>query len=231
MNERRRFILPEYEKSERIRHLLNAFEEGMNSPNIIGYHGTSIETIKYITEYGILPGSEVNKLSTSKEGCPEFSIYYLKSSKKDAVIFETSGKFYNDKLLKGAADYAEIIATEHYFMSQLGMNLNTNKRITFVDIEEHTKYREQFMKKHNFSKTQIDVAIKATLKAKPKGVILGISRNALREYSWTETDEGGELAEVVIKIPKGFIYKNIADIEPQGQAEYNYFTELQNRIS
>lgn len=217
------------EKTERIQFLVEAFEDGLNSPDIIGYHGTSIQTIEHIIKFGKLPGSENSKLSTSKEGVAEFSIFYLGSEQKDKVYSGLGKKFHkNDKLLGAAASYASTIAERHYFAEQLGLPAGT--MVSFLDANIlREDYIPELIERFGVTKEQIYKAINATMNENPQGVVLGISSATLKNYEWLETTEGGEFAEVVIKIPEGFSYKQIAGIEPQGQGEYDYFTKLQEQ--
>lgn len=222
------------ERKERKEFLVKKFEEGLDDPNIIGYHGTSIQTVKYIEEFGGLPGSENSRLSTSTEGVPELSIFYLNSEHKDKVKFRIMKQYHkNDELLAAASSYASTIAERHYFYEQLGIPLDSQiwpGDLMYSYSSNDYEELDEIAKKYHITREYIIQALKNTKKADPQGVVLGILPSALENHEWLETTEGGELAEIVVKIPEGFSYKFIGGIEPQGQTEYEYFTKLQSQI-
>jgi len=171
--------------------------------SILGFHGTSIEAIRYLAEHGKMPVT----------GCYDIEFH----------IADASGVNYDTGPYGEAKKYAEI----HVFRNQLIRDLNKLTKLTRERLRDVMIFCEddwypfdydfwQFLKESlKMSEYEFMKYIKKLRRNNNhKGVVLAIrnSISELKPYAGCEED-------FVVSVPEGLPLQYICGIEPQGKYE------------
>ncbi len=214
------------EKNKRMQFLSNGFSQGLNDPNIIAYHGCTLDTIQYLLEHGKMPGATRNRLATTKEGNPEISVFPISAT----TDYEARVGFGGDTALEGASSYAGASAEIVTFSRSLGLdphaNAETMARIV-PDMENEQIISELNRVGRQVTVAEIEKARKITKSSKNGGVVIGISKEAFERYKHRSATSRGEKGEELIEVPDGLPIQYIVGIEPMGNTEYQFFENLQ----
>ena len=213
--------------------LLEAFETGLDDKESIGYHGTSLESIKMLLDKGILPGSSGDE-DTVDYGKGALFLFPRKSVFPE---YYATGEFSDENALEYARDYAEFLGRYHYIANSLGLDLdktedrNVGKSLARRDsgipgdAEEAKETVEVLVSKKGMSREKINAVLDKSKSR--KGVIITFSKNTLDDYKTVKGDDTSHIQDIALICPKGLEYKYISGIEPLGQEEWDFFEKLQ----
>ena len=218
------------EKQEKIKRVIQLFEAGLDSPDCIGYHGTSLEAMDFLIEHGHLPGGGYDKGSTTDIPDGEKYLYFF-PKKSEFSKHELADSFLEDEeILEETKGYSQGIAGSHYLLKKLGLNID-DQDLEFkarcltgrIPIDAEEEY--QHFIGLGINEKVLDKTIEEAKKR--RGVILVLSKKVLESHVISNGDEeGGDLR---ILIPEGLTLEFLSGIEPVGQEEYRYFATLQKQ--
>ncbi|MEA3464360.1 MAG: hypothetical protein U9R14_04815 [Patescibacteria group bacterium] len=183
------------------------FETGLNSEDIHGWHGTSIEAILYLAKHGRLPVS----------GLYEDTLYY---APKESLSIKAQDH---------ASMYANDLAKEYFVLNQLPFEVKN--RELFSGIFDHENYDDETRKlveddlkkfiaeeviPNNFDENTFRNLVREANKR--KGVIISLSERITQDYE----EHGGDdmdLEDMSIQTKKGLPIQYITGIVPLGLTE------------
>ncbi len=216
----------ETQEQERREYVKKCFAEGLNNPDIIAYHGCDLETIRYVIKHGVVPGATRSQTSFSQHGVPELSVFPVASKK---INYEPKPGFSDDLAFSGVESYAAASAEQHMFEKALGLDYFSNSKehpLVNVMMDDDDIIKEVRKMGKMVTLKQVREARNHAVTSKSRGVIIGISKQAFLDFGNYDTSEGGEEDEKVLVLPQGLGYRYIVGIEPMGQIEYNFFSDL-----
>lgn len=216
------------EESKRIEFLIHLFENGLNSENIIAYHGTSIQAIDQIIRGGVLRGSRYDdKYSDPKGHLYVFpTLDYLKQySPEYKIAFPEE----YSKLEERAGGYAGDRAREYYLAEKLGIDMVSESGRDDLDEILFAGLTSELRQKY-FAGGQLSEPEKLFKEMETrKGVVLGLHKDLLEKYQikhdGKQQDDGW-----YIDVKNGLDYKLLCGIEPLGQVEWDFFTDLKKKL-
>ncbi len=231
--------LNENEIKEREKKIADLFEQGLDSPDIMAYHGTSLEAINELIKTGYLPTGKI-----------EGGIDYLYFFRLDKPVPESwlDGETEKEHIQRRIEMYARDLAFEASLCRTLGLDFSKDKQ--FLDAMGSVAFqhqirveigRDELKEEHLRNSSHFDAiieylnrfgfpAIKAAFDESfgREGVIIGINSEILKndpQSAYDELDDEGWRAN----LPKGLPLEYISGIEPIGQPEYGYFEALQEK--
>jgi|GEM_PF-3126626 len=210
------------EQIERIKFLVQNFEQGLDSPDIIGYHGASLEVIKDIVKSGKLKGvvSFSPKMKVQER---TLSIYKKDAEFSDKTFVKHHGK---DEALNQVVTYATTISLRHQVLQAAGLPLDDKHYLDVINDEE---LQMEMVKNGLINKNILHEIL--TRYFNTSGVVIGIHKDALADFTYYEGNLVDEENEIQFLCPEGIDIKYIVGIEPESEREWNYFENLQNRFS
>lgn len=228
------------EMQERAAQIARFFEIGLNNEeNTGGYHGTSIEAVMHLIEYGVLPGARTT--DSPDTDVETGNLHFFPQPNKVEELFPGWERLDPEAAIRekrGPATYAYLTARLHYFLARSGLGLDCNNKVirSYADIIYERAYPSGIIIEKEDELLSVCESLGVprerakqllTESVKRKGVVLMFASNVLTtEYSPELDDEGDELA-LKIHVPNGLPLKDIAGIEPMGQEEYNFLERIQ----
>lgn len=186
----------------RERQVIKLWENDLLTPDCVGYHCTSLETIQYMIATGVIPGhteTDYDDLALTQKG----DVYFLPRMEtfpftrlpqllnKDRIQPEW-GEFALTESVETAID----VAMGHRFCSYLGLDLATYSFWAEIYAREYggnKKTTDYWKAKKAFADLQlrqghIVEAVKAARKR--RGIVIGLTNDALNKFPLSEGDEG-----------------------------------------
>lgn len=229
------------ERIKREEKLAALFEQGLDSPDIIALHGTSLEALSELIKSGRLPS-----------GKTEGGVGYLYFFRLDVPVPEDflNGETPEENIQGGVKMYAKDLAYEASLCRILGLDFNEDRE--FLEMLERIRSQhelrsiagrgEELVEAHllNGSKHQDIIAgyiekygfpaIKSAFgeSIERKGIIIGLNKEILNhnpQSAYQELDDEGWR----INLPEGIPLEYISGLEPIGQPEYDFFIALQEK--
>lgn len=210
------------------KYLLKAFRKGLHTDGL-GYHGTSLESIKYTLEKGHLPGMAQPELNY-----PAGTIFFFPSESGYPELYKDS-KYSEINTLEYTKDYADFIAKYHYIAQTLGLDL---KQENSRDIAKALA-RENSLDSQSLDEAEeaVDLLIERgfnpeTVRAtqhqarERKGIILCFDKKALREYENVPGDDNSHIQDQALVCPDGLKPEYISGLYPLSQEEKDFFEQL-----
>ena len=125
---------------ERIKHIVQLFETGLDSEDCVGYHGTSLESMEYIVNNGVLLGR-------------------LYGASREIYFFPFKSKFQNHPLrdtfpdehdvIERTSQYAGQNAESHYLIRLLDLDIeNAKDYVESLMLSEGDYFMDEILKKH-----------------------------------------------------------------------------------
>ncbi len=209
------------EQRENSRHILDAIDAGIADCNlIIGYHGTSIESLTYAIQRGCLPGgTRPNTINLGR-------LYF-------APLSKFTSREQSEDPLDAAKIYAELNAQKHGIANLLGLNLLSNEdvndlyRLRDDGFDPSTYFVEKYFKDHPNPWNEANRLISEALKR--RGVVIGLKTETLTDFQVGDGDDE-EVADLYLCTPNGLPIKYIHGIQVLGFYEEKYFQELRTTI-
>lgn len=221
----------------RMRRLVELFKIGLKNPtNMIGYHATSIESMQYLIATGHLPGSQAEELPNVHDERPmkKGDLYFYPRRFQFPDYDPNVSKYFLDEshVIVAVADYAQRIASVHYFLTKLNLDLenqdyNNGARelLSGMFRSEIREFRE-LLYALGVTDVEIDLAVKEARER--KGVILGLSKSLLKKYKVKDGDAGA--GDLRINFPSGMDYNYISGIESFGKQERAFFQNMKDNL-
>ena len=229
-------------EAERERKIADLFEQGLDSPDIMAYHGTSLEAINELIKTGKLPS-----------GKTDGGIGYLYFFRLDHPVPKEwlNGETEQENIMGGAKMYAKDLAHETSMCRILGLDINQDhdflsamERIFWqyqnrINVGRSSELEEKYLRENDENDIlakYIDQygfpAIKAAFDEsfQRQGIIIGINQKILAhdvQSAYEELNDEGWRAN----LPDGLPLEYISGLEPVGQPEYEYFEALQEKYS
>ena len=215
----------ESERSKRVDYLLRIFELGLDSNDIIGYHGTSLEVVKEMIDTGKIKGGYGGHFENEIGILPKQLSIFLKNAKVK-LVSDVEGHL-DDPSLRAAAGYAKVNAVHHRAMVALGYSLDDRGKYSLVGDEN---LQDDLLIAGKLTKKEIRVIRNTYTKArKMHGVVFGLHKDALTDFDLRPVKESDEKGERIIVCPNGIDLRYLIGLEPEGQEEWNYFVKLQKQ--
>ena len=207
---------------ERIKHIVQLFETGLDSEDCVGYRGTSLESMEYIVNNGVLLGR-------------------LYGASREIYFFPFKSKFQNHPLrdtfpdehdvIERTSQYAGQNAESHYLIRLLDLDIeNAKDYVESLMLSEGDYFMDEILKKHPKLGFRRSNLLKIIHEAeKRKGFILGLNSKVLQSFKIMGSCDIKE-GDLKIVCPNGLPYKYLSGIEPLGQEEWDYLVKIQNSI-
>jgi len=210
----------------------NAFENGLDSEAIIGYHGTSLDILKRILITSKQPGTQDESEGSAIHKCTRKGDIFLFPIKDRSYVSGFRGIYDDKQAFDEAKSYARDIATEHNFASQLdlelysrdlGLRYNGEPLDVLFFIQGHIFDEDQermldFLHSKGLTDEKITKLI-AECKER-KGVVLGYSKKVLDNGSPLPGNDGFDIRVQNVGI------ESIVGIEPIDQESYDFLDSL-----
>ncbi len=246
------------EQRQRIGFLSELLKQDLSSPNVAGFHGTSIEAVREVIKTGRLPGAgESRQLGNRKMLPGDISIYPNLTTLPGNLRAWYAPHADQEKMLRGVGVYAAMIAQHHSMAKALGLPLSDRRLADYAVFEDWTEQEERLLVSgpnspeddelfEDFSEQAkaFGVAVPALLSAMKqatgrKGVILGIGKAALEKFKIEQGDdfmfsgiiekESG-FGDLVIKTGGGLDYKDFAGFRILGAKETQDWANLSKNL-
>jgi hypothetical protein len=216
--------------------VVKLFENGLDSTDeIIGYHGTSLETLQTILKEGVLPGAMLQS-DTSYPYDPKDSLFFFPVKEKFQDHYLAHKFQDHNEAAKAVEIYSKLLAGAHYILSELGIgtknweevNLAKSLIIGFPGYTEDEELEAlEFFSKNGVTKEQlIKIAEQGTER---KGVVLGLKKSILEIYSPTNYNQ--RAPDLSIVVTGGLSLEHLAGIDPLGQQEWDFLVDLQKAVA
>jgi hypothetical protein len=211
-----------------INHLSQVFSQGINhdDPKILGYHGTSLQTLMFAAKNGYLPvtsGSEKHKGGTHDQAFTsygkDYSLYGIhlvpNPNNKDVkeMLFKRT---LETKPYKQAQEWAKWAKGFHSQFEKYGLDINNPEHHRIAMDLEAKPNKEEVVKQHKLPKPLQNFTHGA--------VVLAISDEVMHNFQVNMGADGDDLNIITKKLPIQFII----GIEPQDDETYNYLDNLLN---
>lgn len=219
---------PEMQQQERRRILAAEFGDGLDLDACVGVHGTSLEAVRYLLAHGHLPGT-TTPMGISR-GMKDLSFFPVRRHFEDKEGFEDIQS--DEKILKGAREYASLIAAKHYILDMLGLDIGNEENMSvasvLADLETHP---EEMRKTREFLKTRglrlENLEPLRTRAQERQGVIFGLHPDILEQFPILPGDP--DECDRRIHCPDGFGIQLIKGMEPIGEDEFEYLEHIQDQ--
>ncbi len=209
---------PETLRAERKKIIVELAAKDLNSPDIIAYHGLSIETLEYLINQGCLPGDTVNS-----------------DPKNIGNLFFFPRETQNP--IERAASVAGIIAQHHHASSKLELPIdNPDYHELLTGLWGNTfkpEDKEKFIQsdwvtglKKIFEKTKKteDELFDALLEAQDyRGFVVGLNKKTLTDF---KKNPGDSPEDFYINCPFGLDIKYLSALRPLGKKEQEFIESL-----
>lgn len=183
------------------------------SDKCLGYHGTSFQTLKYLVQHGTLPGFTDPQAGALTQNIQTGDLFYF-----PCLEATNENPFYE------ASQYAHLIASSHFLLEKLGLNLGDRKLnaltgsvIDFgskADIEE---LKRIITKDANFKKL--------TKMAKlQKGFVLELDKRIKNFYKLVDCSKNDDGWKIVTK--SGLPISYVKAVIPLGNLERKLLSKL-----
>ena len=204
------------DQTDNKRRMYNAFSQGLDSFEIVAYHGTSLQALKRV----IKTGRQVNDNCTYRQG--DIFVYPISARAKLPFEREICDEA---EVLEGAKSYAENTARDHYLAEVLGIDLSVPTQVRGIfegNIEDlRTSLHKITGKSYGWNE-----AVRLYEKIKQKrGIVLGYSQRIFeRGEPMPDPEEGMEMSVRVLHVD----IESIIGIEPLDQESYDFLTSLES---
>lgn len=226
---------------EREQRVARLFEEGLDAPDIIALHGSSLEAIQELIQTGRMPTGKT-------DGCIGY-IYVFRLDQPVPEVF-LAGETQEENIMGGARMYAGGLSFEASLVKSLqldymrdssfleamddirfryGLKISTNSSVDLTEeflfnSPQYDEVLRQYIQKYGFEK--IKTAFHEAFAR--KGIIIGLNQKVLElnpQSAYEEfNDEGWR-----INLPNGLSLDYISGLEPVGQIEYDYLENIQRK--
>ncbi len=214
------------------RELVRLYQNGIETDDCIGYHGTSLESILSLRQTGSLLG----KTTPTHTPDSEFGDLHI-----FPIIFELldglgepdpKPKDWSREIVEEmASGYATDNARDHCFLGSLGLDINNEQYSNDVlDVSTENSFNydnpvflevvKTFLNL-GLSNTDIDRYLKRA--SRRKGIVMGISINILEHFNLKLDPEEYAFR---INVPLGLDYRFISGLKPVGPIEIAWFEHL-----
>lgn len=190
--------------------VVRLFETGLNSPDIMGFHGTSIEAVLHLSKHGVLPPGFVS---------PNF--YFAPIT--DAQSFEQAHQH--------ASDYARWSGWVQFILPHLLPYLPENTDPWIIKDLGHNPKGIYDLIGGKLPAKEVDrLCDEADQRG---GVVLALSKNLAKDYIIKDSPDADPVGqpELIVEEKNGLPIKHVVGIEPQGDYEWRVLEELQERSS
>lgn len=213
---------------------MKAFEAGLDSPELVALHATSLEAVDRTLRTGKLPsGLKSSDPKQDTEG------YIYLWPLRDRLSGHPSNSLFFERIeaLRLATEHAQARAYNRAFATRLGLDLSDPEVYDGVET-----YRQQKNNLHWFYDRGVDpsdLQEAHELARNSSGVVLGVSANAIEAFevfdgdieiigpSQDIYDDPLGTYDIKLKTPDGLPAEFIVGIEPLGDREFNYLETLQ----
>ena len=222
MQEDPQIKLSDPEITKRENHLIDIFDLGLDGEDVIGYHGTSLESIEYLIENGHLPGATEDIILRRGD-------LYFYPRKKMFQEHHLAHTFFDSEAIEKTEEFASIIAQEHYLMKHLGLDMNDQsmrrlaKGMLLFDMEQEEAYEE--LGKMGFSPEQLDEALEQA--EERSGIVLALDKKILQHFNPEDGDENE--GDLKINCPDGLDYSYFSGLKPISDQEWDFFENLRKK--
>jgi len=217
---------------ENRRRIYEAFSAGLNSSEIVAYHGTSIQALKRVMETGWQDSDDVR-------GRKNFPYHYRIG---DIFVYPIDGRavlpfrmemFTDEKAQEEAGKYAQDIARDHWLGENLGIDPFQARNDLFsgelIDDGDINFLRRVALAAtgREYSWTE---ACRLYEKIKTKyGLVVGYSQKILDDGEPLQVREGEGPEKHAVRV-KNVDISSLVGIEPLDQESYDYFSSLEAEL-
>lgn len=210
--------------------IYNLSKAELITPDCVAYHGTSIEAIEYMLEFGFIPGYASENYD--ELGLPQYGDIYFGPRENVSwdEIPSTKGLSLNgtDLEIQSIGAIAGGVARGHRFCKLLGLPISMYGFFAEMLVEEFGNsnvFAQDARREINPIGIPEERIEQAVIDAKQrKGVIVGLHRNALKVFPFSIGDSGDD-----IRISRGLTRLTpdyLTVIQPLGEEEKQFFAEM-----
>lgn len=188
-------------------------------PNILGYHGTSIQTIRVLIERGHLPVAKGLMKVFGNVKDKEYGIHV--SPNMENRIVKTL-EFRNPQWYepyKDAMAFAKLISKRHGFFDRYGMDMDRASHHRAADDMMMAPYISGRKKEDILKRLKIDPNPRDAIEA---GVVLAISDRVAEKFRIVVGGDGNDVNIVTDALPIEYIL----GMDPADDAAYNWLDSL-----
>lgn len=219
--------------------LHTAFERGLDSEEIVAYHGTSLQVLEIIMKTGIQPGTTYHH---------EAEQIHLSVRESDVFVYPIEGRtrlqahlgnHIEKTALWHVKSSAEDVASAHYFFTRVSMGILSLDDLCHRDpaissyLELHSLYTVgkgwkqqdervqpmlQFLSKKGYTQEGVDQIV--TEARKRKGIIIGYGSSLFEKGNPLQGNDGNDIRV------QGVTISDIHGIEPLDQEAYDFLNTL-----
>jgi hypothetical protein len=194
--------------------IIKQYNLGLTTKGCLGFHGTSLETLRFAIQHGYIPGSQ-SQLTTG-ENIKQGDLFFF-------PLTDTS-KF--QEIQDNTARYAKNIAMAHHILKHLNFDINDlNMMEAASELVSPQNLRPEFYKKslETLKLTPNQAEQVGNEAYKMQGFIIGIDYRVTDLFSVLPGDLGEN--DMRIRTGWGLPIRYILGIKPLGKAE-KYFVDF-----
>jgi hypothetical protein len=197
------------------------FIKGVNrrDPSILGYHGTSIQTMRVLAERGFLPVAKGLMGVFGNANDKEYGIHIAPNMENKVVKTLEFRNPPEPDAYEDAMGFAKHVSHRHSFFDKYGMDMEN---------ASHHKAADEMMmgdilKKNNAHLIAKKMRLNADARSSVEGgVVLAISDKISEKFKLIVGGDGNDINIVTDKLPVAYIL----GIEPQNDAAYHWLDSL-----
>jgi hypothetical protein len=210
---------------ERGKRLFELSEAPIESPDCIAYHGTSLETIRYLLTRGALPGSTSTRFASDPRNPQLGDIYFYPGEHFPHSQVHTPIKYPqidNSSAISDAEWHANTIAHGDRVCDLLGISRTDYSFSAACYVEGDPEGDGALITTLGIPEEKIEKAV--SLARNRKGVLLGLDRSVFDAFPITPGDHGADFR--VSTGSKGLAIQYLAAVKPLGPEEEAFFNDL-----
>ena len=220
------------------------FEVGLDSNDIIGYHGTSVDAILKMDENGRLPPGRIfgSKLF--------FHPIYLHECSEEVVIKNAEvSALANTKILY-AFKAIEAADEDYIKITDLGYLSWDQSGNSEIEVQRYKSLLNEISKKYELTPQKLEQILETANELNRDGCILSFSRKLAKDFDisvlpprghplytkiYSDVPEGfiplklDPTSDTYIEVPNGLDIKYITGIEPLSQYEWDVLIKFQQK--
>lgn len=216
---------------QRIRFLQSLVQAGLETPDCLGFHATSIEAVEFYMDNGRMPG-RTGRVYKEPHLPQEGDIYFYSF---DATVNENSGiagSYSKEKGLSQARAYAVMIGRSYRFVNLLGLPLSKGMNPYVTSVAEYgggcipkNKQDADYENYHEIYDLRPEEEMRRIIREarKARGIVMGVSRRILQYGLPRSGDDGYDARVNVHTIPMGDMFSGM---RLMGSLERKFFASL-----
>lgn len=207
--------------------LVDELDRGLTYDGCIGFHGTTIDTLMYVINHGIIPGRTTGEW-TGKYTINQGDIHFWPIDKPTDNWIAYGGLRYDP--IKRCEGYAGRKAADFALLRLLGLSVDSLGELEKIAGEVTNVYsrsrREMLQRLVNmgYGENQVEETVVQALKY--KGIIVGLDQSVINTYILEDVGKLGDDGWRISTRGRGLPYRYIRGIKLLGPKEREFLDSL-----